>query len=152
VSTTIPVVKAALVQRLKVALPDTQVIYGSSGSVTTRGDRVVVVGKTIGRRDPDSMDSQTYSEDYTVEIVISVSISAYDMRTAEELALGDYAAADASIRSSSSQNLGLGSNGVQRAMPDGSFECFEQADNDGRHAAVRFFIHVLAQPSSAPSI
>jgi hypothetical protein len=148
VTSTIGVVKAALVGKLAAALPNVQVIYGSSAGVTTRQDRVIVVGKTRGRRAPDSLGELSYSEDYTVEIVVSTSIGTSGMKPAEEVALADYADADAAIRSFTNFDLGLGGYGVQHALPEGDFECFEQADGDGRHAAVRFTIHVLAQPTS----
>jgi hypothetical protein len=143
-TSTIPAVKAALVTVLAAALPNTQVIYGPSGAVTVTEDRLLTVGKVTGSRELDSMSLDTAAERYTVELVASVDLAGTSQQAADEMVLADYAAAEQAIREyPTGPNLGLGA-GVQ-VLPTGDFELAEQADADGRHAAVRFVVNVYAQ-------
>ena len=143
---TVPAVKAALVSLLTTALPSTQVIYGPATSVTVTEDRLLTVGKVTGDRQFNSMTGQTTSERYTVELVASVDLAGTSQQAADELVLADYAAAELAIREySGGSDLGLAASGVQQVLPTGEFELVEQADADGRHAAVRFSVAVIAQ-------
>jgi hypothetical protein len=142
----IPAVKAALVSILSAALPDTQVIYGPSTAVTTTSSRILTVGRVTGRRESDSIGLATTREEYTVELVASVDLASTSQQSADELVLADYAAAELAIREyPAGPTLGLEAAGVLQAVPFGEFELSELADGDGRHAAVRFGVDVIAQ-------
>lgn len=143
-SSSIPAVKAALVSVLAGALPDTQVIYGPKEAVTTTGPRILTVGRVVGSRELDSMSLDTSSESYTVDLVASVSLAGTSQQAADDLALADYAAAEVAVREyPGGPTLGLG-DGI-RVLPTGEFELAELADENGRHAAVRFSVRVYAQ-------
>jgi hypothetical protein len=141
---TIPTVKAQLVSVLTAALPSTQIIYGPP--VPPLPPRVLAVGKAIGTRELDSLSLETTAEQYTVELIASVSLSGADQQAADELVLADYAAAELAIREHPS-GPSLGLSGTVHVLPTGEFELSEQADDNGRHAAVRFSVSVYAQNS-----
>lgn len=142
----IPAVKAKLVSLLTTALPNTQVIYGGTGTVTTTGPRILLIGRASGTRQPDSMSLDTSSEQYVIELVASVDLAGTSQQAADEMALDDYAAAELAIREySGGGDLGLAASGVLSALPTGAFDLEEQADENGRHAAVRFGVAVIAQ-------
>ena len=141
-TSSIPTVKAALVSVLAAALPASQVIYGPVTAVTTTTARVLTVGRAQGRRDLDSLSLSTAAEQYTVDLQVSVDIpGGSTQQTADEQALADYAAAEAAVRG----NPTLGLSGTIQVLPTGAFELLEQADPEGRHAAVRFSVAVYAQ-------
>lgn len=141
-TSSIPTVKAALVTVLTAALPATQVIYGPVTAVTTTTDRVLTVGKVIGRREADSMSMSSASEQYTVELVNSVDTAGTAQQAADELVLADYAAGMAAVMA----DLTLGITGFAVSVtPFADFELAEQADDNGRHAAVRWAVSVYAQ-------
>jgi hypothetical protein len=147
VTSSIPAVKAALVSVLTTALPSTQVIYGPSTAVTTTTGRILTVGRAVGIRELDSLAVGTAAERYTVELVCSVDIgAATSQQTADDLALADYATAEQAIREySGGPDLGLAASGVLNLLPTGDFELAELADENGRHAAVRWSVAVYAQ-------
>lgn len=143
--TSIPAVKAALVSVLTAALPNSQVIYGPVTAVTTTSGRILTVRGAIGTRELDSLSLLTTAEQYVLELVVSVDVQAgSSQQDATELALADYAAAELAIREHpTAPTLGLG-DGI-KVLPTGEFELSEQADSNGRHAAVRFGVQVYAQ-------
>lgn len=140
-TSSIPTVKAALVSVLAAALPSTQIIYGPSNSVTTKGPWVATVGRAVGTRSPDAMDFASAKEEYTVELMCSVSLAGTSPQAADGLALANYASAEAAIRADTT----LGLPGTVQVTGFGQFELMEQADSDGRHAAVRWSVQVYAQ-------
>jgi hypothetical protein len=142
-SSSIPAVKAALVSILTTALPNTQVIYGPVTAVTTTTPRVLTVGRALGRRELDGLSLTSCSEQYAVDLVASVDLGGTGQQSADDLALADYAAAETVIRADPT----LGLSGTIQALPTGEFELMEQADENGRHAAVRFSVQVYAQTS-----
>jgi hypothetical protein len=143
-TSSIPTVKAALVSVLAAALPSTQVIYGPVTAVTTTGSRVLTVGRAVGRREQDALGTTTASEQYTVELTNSVDIAGTSQQAADEQALADYVAARAAVDADST--LGITSLATVQVLATGAdFELLELADDDGRHAAVRWSVSVYAQ-------
>ena len=142
-TSTVPAVKAKLVEVAAATLGTSQIIYGPITAVTTTGPRIVTVGRVIGTRELDSLDRGTAIERYTVDLVVSVDLAGTDQQTADEQALADYAALEAAIREYPGGNLGLSE--VMSVDPTGAFELREAADDNGRHAVVEFTVLVLAQ-------
>ena len=140
-TSSVAAVKAALVSVLTSALPDTQVIYGPVTAVSTTRPRVLTVGKATGRRDLDSLTLGSVAETYAVDLVCSVDLAGSVQQAADEAALSDWAVAEAAIRA----DITLGLLGTVQAVPTGDFELLEQADAEGRHAAVRWSVLVYAQ-------
>lgn len=142
-TSTIPAVKAKLVELAAETLTSSQIIYGPITAVTTTGPRIVTVGRVFGTRAFDSLDRGTASERYTVDLAVSVDLAGTDQQTADDQALADYAALEAAIREYPGGDLGV--SGVLSADPTGEFELREAADDNGRHAVVVFTVLVLAQ-------
>jgi hypothetical protein len=138
--TSIPAVKAALAALATTTLPASQVIYGPISAVTTTSGRVVSIGRVIGVRDLDSLSLGSTLERFTVDLAVSVDLAGTDQRTADEQALSDYE----DLVSAVLDDITLGLGNVS-ALPTGEFQLLEQADADGRHAAVTFSISVVAQ-------
>lgn len=139
----IGLVKAALVSTLTAALPDVQVIYGPAAGVTTTEARVLTVGRAVGTRDLDSISLATTAEQYVIELLTTADNAGTDQQATTEQALADYTAAELAIREHpTAPELGLGP-GIH-VLPTGEFELMEQADSNGRHAAVRFSVSVYA--------
>jgi hypothetical protein len=138
--TAIPAVKAALAALATTTLPASQVIYGPISAVTTTSGRVVSIGRVIGVRDLDSLSLGSTLERFTVDLAVSVDLAGTDQRTADEQALSDYE----DLVSAVLDDITLGLGNVS-ALPTGEFQLLEQADADGRHAAVTFSISVVAQ-------
>jgi hypothetical protein len=139
--TTIPAVKAALVALVEATLPDTQPIYGPISSVTTTGPRVLAIGNVIGTRELDSLSLSSTVERYTVDLAVSVDYVGTDQQSASNAALSDYEEMVDAILA----DITLGVPGVLQVLPTATFELREQADSDGRHAAVLFAVSVTAQ-------
>ncbi len=144
--TTIPAVLAALTALAADTLPGWQIINGPVGSVTTTGSQLVLVGDEIipGRRDLDSMSLETSSEQYTVPMMVNVDIAGTDQLQADGLALAAYESLERAIREHPAGPT-LGLPGVLQALPLDDFSLRRQADENGRHAAVRFSVFILAQ-------
>lgn len=145
-TSTIPAVLAALVTLGQATLPDWQVINGPLGSVTTTGGRLLMVGEgdVTGRRDLDSMSLGTTSEQYVVSMVANVDLPGTDQTAADSAAMAAYTALEAAVRLfPGGPTLGLSV--VLQALPTGDFSLTRIADENGRHAAVRFTILVYAQ-------
>lgn len=140
-TSSIPTVKAALVTVLQAALPATQVIYGPLSAVTTTGPRVLTVGRVVGTRSADALDMGTAAESYTVELVCSADLTGTNQQSADEAVLADYVAGEHAIRA----DITLGLPGTVSVVPFGEIELVEQADENGRHAAVRWSVSVYAQ-------
>jgi hypothetical protein len=146
--TTIPVVLAALTTLGGTILTGWQAINGPPGSVTTTEDRLLFVGdeEIVGDRQFNSMTGQTTSERYTVPVALSVSLPGTDQLAADALALDAYKLFEVAIREyPGGSDLGLSAAGVQEALPTGEFRLTRRATDDGRHAAVRFFVQAKAQ-------
>lgn len=148
-TTSIATVTAALVADLDNLLPLTQVIDGPREAVTTMTERVLTVGARIydASREDDSMDGSTSAEQYTVEMVNSVSLAGADtLDDAVALVLADYAQAEQYIREyPGGQELGLLAGGVLQVAPSRDFELVKRADENGRHAALRWGVRIYAQ-------
>jgi len=144
-SSTVAAVKATLQSVLAAAVPDAQVIYGPRSGVTITTDLVMAIGRVTGTSVLDSMSVATREERYVVEVDVSASLRAVDQRDADDKALTAYAAAESAIRTFPGSALGLEAAGVMSALPTGEFQLAELADEDGRHAAVRFGVAVYAQ-------
>ncbi len=145
-STSIPTVLAALVTLGQATLTGWQVINGPLGSVTTTTGRLLVVGEgdVTGRRDLDGMSLDTTLEAYVLSLVANVDLPGTDQQAADTLALAAYAAMETAVRGyPGGPTLGLP--GVVQALPTGDFALMRKADENGRHAAVRFTVAVLAQ-------
>lgn len=145
--TTLPVVLTALTELAKATLgADWQVINGPVRSITVTKERMLLIGDepVSGRRDLDSMSLLTTAEQYTVPLVANVDLPGTDQGAADAAALAAYEAIEAAVRTHpDGPNLGLGDS-IQ-ALPTGEFSLQRQADDDGRHAAVRFSIFIFAQ-------
>lgn len=139
-TSSISAVKAALVEVLTEALPQSQVIYGSRAAVTVTGPRLALVGRVLGRRDVSSLDLGM-SELYTVEIQNSVSLATVEQQMADDLALADYDASVTAIRA----DITLGLPGSLQVIPTGEIELVEVASEQSRDAVVRWYVNVLAQ-------
>jgi hypothetical protein len=136
----IPAVKSALVAILSSALPNTQVIYGPGTTVTTLRSRILVVGESVtGTLTSTSIDLSSGTEQYSINMLASVSISGTNGPLADTEALADFAATVAAIQ----DDPHLGGNTLT-ATVDGSFELSETANDSGRSADVRFPVNVFA--------
>ena len=140
---TVSAVKTALVSLLTTACPDAQVIDGPPDASALNGVQIISVGRVSGTRELNSLSGSTSEERYVVDLVASVSLPGTEMQAPRDLAMDLYEAAELAIREyAGGANLGLG-DGIQ-ALPTGAFELDEQADENGRHAAVRFGVAVIA--------
>lgn len=140
-TSTIPVVKARLVSILTAALPDSQVTYGPEAA--SLKSHVVLVGNVTGTITPSNLPSSSVTEQYVVNMAVSVSTRA-DLKTNTEAALADYSAACAAILTD--VTLGLSQIDVAARL-DGSFELSETADDEGRTTTIRFPVTVFAVAS-----
>jgi hypothetical protein len=145
----IPAVLAALKTLGDATLAGWQGINGPVGSVTTTAGNLFLVGDedVVADRQFDSMGIDTTSETYTVPIIVNADVSAgTDQQTADTLALDAYMLFERAIREyPAGPNLGLAASGVLQALPTGEFRLMRSADDQGRHAAVRFFVAIYAQ-------
>lgn len=142
---TIASVKAALVALARSALPtDVQTIYGPATTATTMADAVVTVGTVLGVSDLDSLSGSTTTEDYTVEVTLSVTLPGADtQQTATEAALAYWLTLKAAVLAYPGRQLGV--SGVMDAVPVGDFELTEYAGDFGRSAALKTAIRIKAQ-------
>jgi hypothetical protein len=144
----IPAVLAALKTLGEATLAGWQGINGPLGSVTTTTGNLIVVGDddVVGDRQLDTMGVGTASETYSVPIVVNVDVpAATDQQVADTLALNAYDSLERAIREhASGPNLGLPA-WVRSALPTGEFRLMRRSDENGRHAAVRFYVNVYAE-------
>jgi hypothetical protein len=145
---TVSAVLAALTTLAGATLSGWQAINGPVGSITSTEDRLIAVGaeEVVGDRQFNSMTGQTTSERYVVPVVLSVSLPGTDQQAADAIVLAAYDLFERAVREfPGGSDLSLSASGVQQALPTGEFRLNRQADENGRHAAVRFTVAVIAQ-------
>ncbi len=154
----VPAVLAALAALGAATLPNSQVINGGLGSITITQPHLFLVGDEAVEieRDFDSMSTVTMSEEYVVPLTITVDVPGTDQTVADNAAFADYEAfMQAVLDHPSGHTLGLEAAGVISVLPAGAFgprggsgtsHRFQRlADENGRHAAIRFAVRVYAQ-------
>ena len=159
--TTVDDVKAALVALAETTFAadaaPVSVIYGPRTATTVTEDRLVSVqgiGPGQGTRTADSLAgdgaAETASEAYVLTVVCSADLQGAGDETqqaATQGALDLWTRLTAAVRAVPGRDLGLAAVGVQLAVPDSGFELAERADENGRQAAVRWGLRVMAQCS-----
>jgi len=142
---TVDGVKAALVALFGSVLPsDVQVLYGPATVPTELADSVVTVGKVTGTSELDSLGVGTTGDDYTVEIIVSVTMPGGDtQQLATQTALGLWGTTRDAVLAHATGDLGVA--GVLSAKPVGAWELTEYAGDFGRSAAIRWSVRVKAQ-------
>ena len=144
----VPAVLAALVTLATATLPNSQVINGGIGTATTTTGRFLLVGddEILIERQFDSMSNVTFSEEYVVPLTVGADLPGTDQAAADTQALADYETfLQAVADHPQGPTLGLG-DGVS-VLPVGSHRFVRLADENGRHAAVRFGVRVYSQLS-----
>jgi hypothetical protein len=141
---TVDAAVAALVAVAGVAAPSAQIIDGPIEGVTVTQDGVIVVGDTeiIGTAEFDSMSSTTTTENYVVPMVASVSLQDTSMSAARNAAVVLYETVKAAIVADPTLGLGLGAS--FHGFPTGEWSVQQRAEGNGRNAAVRFGVAVMA--------
>ena len=154
--TTVDDVKAALVALAETTFAadaaPVSVIYGPRTATTVTEDRLVSVQGVTGTRDADSLggDAETVTEVYVLTVVCSADLQGAGdeaQQAATQAALDLWRRLTAAVRAVADRDLGLAASGVQLAVPDSGFEVVERADENGRQAAVRWGLRVMAQCS-----
>jgi hypothetical protein len=133
---------AALVALFTTAVPTAQVVDGPPDAASLTGQQVVAVGdqEITGTSEFDSMALVTTTENYIVPITVSVSLPGNSMSAARNAAILLYETLKAAILVDPS--LGFGPS--FQASPTGEWSLPQQADENGRHAAFRWGVHVIA--------
>jgi hypothetical protein len=134
----------ALVSLFSTVAPAAQIIDGPIEGVTIVEQQVVVVGdgEIPGIAEFDSMSTTTTTEDYIIPVVASVSIPGYNMQAAREARTALYETLKSAVLSNPSLGTGLG--GSLQGFPTGEFRFQQLPTENGRNAAVRFGIKVMA--------
>lgn len=149
---TMPAVRAALKSLLTSTLAslDVQVIDGSPVAVTTLEGNVLVIGAVEGTRSAGSQNRirtttrnvpfDTSQDEYTIEIIISVSRSGGGeptdvIETADDI----YDAARIAIEDA------VDPSGVVEMLPTGQFSMEPKADSNGRYVMLNFGVDVTAR-------
>lgn len=124
--------------------PSVQVIDGPPDTASLMGQQVVAVGdqEITGTSEFDSYASVTMTEDYVIPVTISVSIPGSSMSVARNAAIGLYEILKAAVIAA--PGLGISSDGSFRAFPTDAWSLPQMADENGRNAAFRFGIRVIA--------
>lgn len=143
-------VKAALVELLRATYADdaepVQVTDGPVGTEVTRGPRLVEVGEVTGTDELDSMGLGSTADTYVVTITASVTLQDPEgMRTAREAALDLWDRGRTVVREHPTGDLGLEASGVLGARPSRDWRLFEFPLQQGRSAAVRWGVQIVAQ-------
>lgn len=134
----------ALVTVFTAAAPSIQVIDGPPDVASLIGPQVVAVGdqEIFGTSDFDSMAMVTMTEDYVIPVTVSVSLPGTSMSAARNAVIGLYETLKAAVIAD--PGLGISSDGSFRAFPVDAWSLPQQADENGRNAAFRFGIRVIA--------
>lgn len=123
--------------------PATLVVDGPPEAASLTGQQVVAVGAEItGTSEFDSMAPVATTEDYIVPVTVSVSLPGNSMSVARNAAIALYETLKAAVIAN--PTLGLASDGSFYAVPTGTWSLPQQADENGRHAAFRWGVHVIA--------
>lgn len=149
---TIPAVRAALKSLLTITLAplNVQVIDGSPVAVTTLIGNVLVIGAMGGTRSAGSQNRirtttrnipfDTSQDEYTIEIIISVSRSGSgELTDVIETADDIYDAARIAIEDS------VDPSGVVEMLPTGQFSIEPISDSNGRYVTMNFGVDVTAR-------
>jgi hypothetical protein len=139
----VPEVLAAIAALGTATLPNSQVINGSLTSVTGTQGRLFLIGdeEFEVQREPDSLGGTTATESYTVPCAIAADIQTPDQYVADAQAWADYEAVEAAIRAA--PQLGLAASfSLNASVTVPRFR--RLADENGRHALVRFGVEVFA--------
>jgi len=143
---------AALTALGAATLPNSQAINGGISSVTGSPERVFLVGdeEVLITRDFDSLGGPggTTSEQYFVPLATGADLSGADQTAADAVAFADYEAiVQAILDHPSGPTLGIVAAGVSALsiQPTGEHRFMRLADENGRHALVRFSVNVYAQ-------
>jgi hypothetical protein len=155
VSSTIPAVRAALAAQLPAVTAGTtiagqpaptQVIYGPREAAAQVGPLVLSIGPTRGMKRLDAMTLASTEERYTQTLTASCSLAGADsQQLAVETACQVWQLVEAWLRANPTL---AGTAGVLQALPAEEFELIVQADEDGRHAAMRFGVAIVAQTTT----
>lgn len=134
----------ALVAVFGTATPTAQIIDGPIQGVAIIEREVVVVGgeDIIGTSEFDSMSATTTTEEFDVPIIASVSIPGNSMSAARNAAIQFYETLKAAVIADPTLGTGLGAS--FQAWPTGDWSVQPRADENGRHAAYRWSVHVMA--------
>lgn len=144
----VPGVLAGLTAVGKAALPSSQVINGGWASQTITRERLLLVGdeEILINRQFDSLSDVTMSEEYDVPLTAAADLSGADPLIADAAAFADYETfVQAVLDHPSGHTLGLEASGVISVLPTGEQRFQRLSDENGRHAVVRFVVHVYAQ-------
>jgi len=149
----VPAVLAALATLGVATLPNTQIINGGVGSIPVTRERLFLVApeeEILITRDFDSMGGPggTTSEQYLVPLANAADFSGADQTAADTAAFDDYEAlVQAILDHPSGPTLGVVAAGVSALAvePTGEHRFNRRADENGRHALVRWGVRVYAQ-------
>lgn len=126
------------------AAPAAQIIDGPIEGVSIVEPEVVVVGgeDIVGTSEFDSMSATTTTEQYDVPIIASVSLAGNSMSAARNAAIVFYETLKAAVIADPTLATGLGAS--FQAWPTGDWSVQQRADENGRNAAYRWNVHVMA--------
>ena len=153
----IPLVYAALLDLLTPALAavtvgsETIAVQVTTTGQTTLAPNVMWIGKVEGVRSAGTQNRirtttgnvpfGTSQDEYTVQMVISVSRPGTDILTIIEIADAIFEAARDAIEASDD----LAIDGVYEALPTGEFEFTPEADANGRYVTVGWGVNITAR-------
>jgi hypothetical protein len=134
----------ALVAVFATAAPGVQVIDGPPDVASVIGQQVIAVAdqEIIGISDFDSLAMTTMTEDYVIPVTVSVSIPGSSMSAARNAVIALYETLKAAVVAN--PGLSISSDGSFRAFPVEGWSLPQMADENGRNAAFRFGIRVIA--------
>ena len=147
----VPEVLAALATLGRATLPNNQVIDGTLEGVTVTGGRLLLIGAVFsGRaeddfeieRERDSLAGVTATEEYVVPCGVVSDVPGADQSVADAQAWADYEAMEAAIIAN--PHLGLSASFSLHATILATQAFRRRADQNGRHALVRFGVHIFA--------
>jgi hypothetical protein len=141
---TVPEVLAALAVLGQATLPGHQVINGTLGSVTVTDGPLLLIGDEDFeiKREPDSLAGVTATEEYVVPCSVVADVPGADQSVADAQAYADSEAMEAAIFGN--PHLGLSAGFSLHATIVATQTFRRLADQNGRHALVRFGVHIFA--------
>jgi hypothetical protein len=136
--TTVAAVKDALPVIFAAALPNSQVIDGPVAGSSITKSHVLSVGDVTGANDMSNFGMTSTTEQYTVQVTISVDVPGYLSKPARDAAVADWDACRLAVLADPSLGVGNLNAGV------GIFDLREYASDNGRSASVSFPVSIFA--------
>jgi hypothetical protein len=112
-------------------------VGGTKGPLLLIGDEDFEI-----EREPDSLAGVTATEDYVVPCRVVADVPGADQSIADAQAYADYEAMESAIFGNPHLGLSAGFSLHATIIATQTFRRF--ADQNGRHAAVRFGVHIFA--------